>query len=409
MRSDYYMKTLFLLLDACKSSYVTPENMPFLSKLAKDYRYIEKIIPSPGYCERSEIFTGLNCCDSGNFTAIGYDRNRSEYNNEFVMTVADVGACVYKRGTKFLLQKFRNHKGIMMQPYYIPPKLLKYFFLTEDGGSRLKEYETLFDVLEREKITYCLQGFTSLSNTTYKNEGIVPFIKKAFDKKYDFIPIYIGITDIIGHQFGDDLNSIRPFLLKLDSMLELIYQMCKRNKYALCILGDHGMVPVTKNIDIKKIIKLDGMTQERDYISFLDSTYARFWVKSDAVRQELRGTMQEKLNELGVLIDSSNYTDFSIPFNLMNSHGERIYGDLIWCANPGILIFPDYFNSPYKKRMDKGMHGYLKNVDDSYGFFVSTMNEKKSKYKKLTDVCIEICCALNCSIPNDSKIEDIDG
>ena len=66
------MKTIFILCDALKSLYLTQDNMPFLYSLSGKGYYIKNIIPCAGFCERSEIFSGLDAYDTGNFTAIGY-------------------------------------------------------------------------------------------------------------------------------------------------------------------------------------------------------------------------------------------------------------------------------------------------------------------------------------------------
>ena len=76
------MKTVFLLVDALKSLYLTEENMPFLYSLSKKGYYVKQVIPCAGFCERSEIFSGLDGYDTGNFTAIGYLPGSSPYKDD---------------------------------------------------------------------------------------------------------------------------------------------------------------------------------------------------------------------------------------------------------------------------------------------------------------------------------------
>ena len=73
------MKTIFVLVDALKTLYLTEDNMPFLFSLSQKSLYIKEILPCAGVCERSEIFSGLDGYDTGNFTAIGYIPEESPY------------------------------------------------------------------------------------------------------------------------------------------------------------------------------------------------------------------------------------------------------------------------------------------------------------------------------------------
>ena len=50
------MKIILFLLDAYKGEYLSKSNTPFLYNLSKKGKYIENIIPSAGFCERTEIF-----------------------------------------------------------------------------------------------------------------------------------------------------------------------------------------------------------------------------------------------------------------------------------------------------------------------------------------------------------------
>ena len=73
------MPVVLLLLDALRYDYVNVNTMPFLSALSLQSRYYKHIIPSYGFCERTEILTGMKPDISGYFTAIGYDKIGSPY------------------------------------------------------------------------------------------------------------------------------------------------------------------------------------------------------------------------------------------------------------------------------------------------------------------------------------------
>ena len=71
--------TVIFILDAHRASYIDNHAPPYLSMLKNKYCYYD-LTPSFGFCERSEIFTGLCPLESDNLTAIGHDPKNSPYN-----------------------------------------------------------------------------------------------------------------------------------------------------------------------------------------------------------------------------------------------------------------------------------------------------------------------------------------
>lgn len=64
-----------------------------------------------------------------------------------------------------------------------------------------------------------------------------------------------------------------------------------------------------------------------------------------------------KFSNHGIIINEGNYKDYRVPLDVISKSGKPIYGDIIWVANPGVLISPDYFHEG--EIQEKGMHGYL--------------------------------------------------
>lgn len=395
------MKLVFLLLDACKSSYIESGSMPFTEKLGLYNQYIKTIIPSPGFCERSEIFTGLDCFESGNFTAIGYQPSKSEYSksNSF-LCFASLVSKIYKRGAKYLVQKYRIKNGISMKPYYIPPLELHNYNLTEDSEQHFVKYDTLFDKLDEIGLRYTLEGFTSLADMVEnKVDNYVEFVDRMTDFGVDFIPVYVGITDNIGHRYGNDMDSIAPYLKELDKTIKSIYEVSHNKGYELVILGDHGMIPVAKTVDINREIKKAGLGKKS--LIFLDSTLARFWTDDEESYTLIRKILQNKFGEDGFIIDKDNYWEYNVPLDILNSERKPVYGDFIWCAHPGVLILPDFFNNP--RLVDKGMHGYIEtDMKEGVGFLISTKPSMYVESLRLKDVCGILCNILECDKPNQN-------
>ena len=397
------MKTVFVLVDALKSLYLNEINMPFLYALSKNGLYVKKVVPGPGFCERSEIFTGLDCFDNGYFTAVGFDREQNEYSS-FIKILVFFGRLLMKINCKYghyAFMRLFSFTKCKMKPYLIPLKMLKNFSLTEDGCTKYINHEDLFDILRKNKLSYTMRLLTSLADKKTRIKGdIIEEIRKNVKEKIDFIPAYIGEIDSAGHHYGSDEKSLRPQLRTVDQKLKQIFDICIQNDYAFVVLGDHGMVPVKKSINLKKILKSTGLKFGEDYDMFLDSTIARFWIKSKDALDIIKRTLHN-LDSIGTVVDESNFQKYRIPYDI-KKNGINVYGDILWLANPGILISPDFFHS--EKDNIRGMHGYIKNTDEScFGQLISyykNCNQKEIYSKPLTFVCEELASLLGVEKPN---------
>lgn len=395
------MKTLFILVDALKSNYLTSENMPFLDSLSKNGFHIQNIIPSPGFCERSEIFTGLDSYDSGNFSAIGYLPEYSPYKNEKIkLHIFEMFSCISKRYARSLAWLYYHKKALGMSIYQIPYKSLYKYALTEDGVDNFIRKKSILDSLDAAGKTYTLEFFTSLNSQNH-TRCAKRTVEECINLGIDFIPFYIGEIDAVGHLYGSDIEKIRHSLIEVDKKIKKMYNYAYSRGYCVVVLGDHGMVPVSTRINMEEIMSKAKLKPYRDFEMFLDSTVARFWTQNKkvfvAIKEELK-----KLNKFGVVVDSSNSEQRRIPLDIKCEEGNSVYGDVLWCANPGILITPDYFN-PITKKLN-GMHGYLKtDMQNGTGLLVSHYNGCKAQkidQLPLSGVCAYLCCMLDIMLPN---------
>ena len=132
------MKLVLILLDACRHDYIDKDQTPFLYNLASKNKYYQKIIPSYGYCERTEIFTGKKSLNLGLFTSLGYDPKNSPYKNYFLLYFLDKIEKFFKLNIisklirRFIWLIYKN-RDFTYFPAKIPLNLLKFFALTEDG------------------------------------------------------------------------------------------------------------------------------------------------------------------------------------------------------------------------------------------------------------------------------------
>ena len=403
------MKVIFILVDALKSLYLDNKNMPFLSFISRDSLYVQKIVPSPGFCERSEIFTGLDAYESGNFCAIGYCPEKSEYQNkQLLLSLISSFACINDKYARYALNKWYDVSNVRMKPYRIPIKSLKNFALTEDGDTHYISYNDIYISLEDSKKTYTTKFFTNLAQKRNRsNYDLVSEVKEEIFRKTDFIPIYLGEIDTVGHKFGDDILSIQPFLNKVDSTIEKLYTLAIEAGYGFVVLGDHGMVPVTKKVDVLQIMASSSLHQYKDYEIFVDSTLARLWFYNSEAKVIAEKLLHNTLDSYGVLLSPDDYAARRIPFDIINNHDFKpIYGELLWCANTGVLISPDYFNPPWKQI--RGMHGYLMNDSEhSFGQLIVPNYRENNVIDSLglNEVCSILCDMLEiCKPSNNNEI-----
>lgn len=399
------MKVVFVLVDALRSSYLNEETMPFLYNLSQKSRYIKKILASPGFCERSEIFTGLDCYESGNFSAIGYYPSKSVYKKYGVLLfLANLLSKISEKYTRFFFLKLRKRLGLRMNPYLIPYNSLKKFVLTEDGPDRFVQYKTIEDSLSQSNKTYSFDCFTSLSDLSSRTKlTIEEFLLESINEKLDFVPLYVGMIDAMGHAHGDSIDEMKPYLYDIDCLLKKLYTISSEKGYAFAVLGDHGMVPVIKHFNVIDKVAKTGLKIGDDFEMFVDSTSVRFWFFNEFSKKKLLNLLHSNdFTENGIVVEQDNAQLYRIPLYLKSDDGKPIYGDVVWCANPGVLISPDYFHSDKEKIV--GMHGYLtQDCNNGTGLFVAHIEDEAVDVLEsapLYTICDELCRLLEIEVPN---------
>jgi predicted AlkP superfamily pyrophosphatase or phosphodiesterase len=412
------MSVVFILVDALRSDSLTKDNMPFLSSIAKQGLHVKNVTPSFGFCERTEIFTGMFPNTSGNFAAIGYDPNESEYRK--YKSIIDPASKIIEllgeknkagRGIKRVMNKFFRLSGIKMYSYNIPLNALHKFRLTEDQKSHYHQNafnnESIFDVLKKKGKRYYKESFTALGqNSLYKSDKErVDAVIKSAGKDYDLLLLYIGEIDSLGHQYTPESEIMKRALQKVDKTIKRIWEAYKKMDpdFKLIVLGDHGMIPVKDNVDILSECTSMPIKRGKDYEVFLDSTLARFWFYTQEAESYITQMLnKESIISKGFILDRPLAHKYKTPVDLKNEQGNLVYGDLIWCANTGVLITPNYFNSSVQLA---GMHGYADMEDEGNGLLVISNCNSSVEIEQcnLVDTCATLCEMLDIPIPSGNE------
>jgi predicted AlkP superfamily pyrophosphatase or phosphodiesterase len=164
---------------------------------------------------------------------------------------------------------------------------------------------------------------------------------------FDVAAVRFVDLDTASHEYGLGTPSMLESLKRTDSLVERLVTEWREHSPDLSILcfADHGMIPVRGTIDIGQALREARFRPPRDFGMFLDSTMARFW--SDPATLNELGTLLEGLKS-GKILSSGDRERYHIPVS-------RYWGDLVFLADPGLVISPNFFDRFGKI---KAMHGY---------------------------------------------------
>lgn len=385
------MSTVFLLLDAFRHDYLSEEVTPFLWRCAQKGEHYLGVEQSLGFCERSEILTGLCGDETGFFTAIGFDPQNSPYAKapwlrffhvaeETVLLLLrlfpiNTGDKIHKK-LRHLISCYFQRIGTSMSTYSIPYLWLPYFALTEDRIDHRSPTAfptpSILTLLERAGRTYYYDTFTALNfRSSYQSdsERLNAVICDVAESPKDLYLVYIAAPDAYGHRYGPSSPAFQEILHRLDGELERFVLELERtapgNRYLF--LGDHGMLKVTTKVnaekEISRLLHLANLSKGQDVIYFLDSTMVRLWAISNRARCLLPDILilSELFNENGRWMTNEMAKHNHVPWP------DRRYGDYLWTANPSVLVFPDFF---HRLAPCAGMHGYDPKLPESQGMCI---------------------------------------
>ncbi len=170
--------------------------------------------------------------------------------------------------------------------------------------------------------------------------------------------LYLTEIDAVQHRAGPESPELDRALDSLARGLEeLIARMETRGPVRISLFSDHGMTRVTDHRDILGDLAGAGLRRGRDFEGFFDSTVARFWDVGDP--RALHAALDRL--EWGSVLDQETLDRWGVGFP------DRAYGDLIFLADPGVLILPsDMGSEPIT-----AMHGYTPEHPTSDACFLS--------------------------------------
>jgi len=422
-------RVLFIVLDAFRSDYINPVDTPFLYSKISTGVYVEKLKSTAGFTQRTALYTGTAGSESGMFTMYTFDAKNSPFaflrnHPRFVQFSARShwwnklppwrGLTVIKR---LMDRRFKEHvqgfRGWIQQQAtkhanHAPVANIPVWLLPEIGVSEDNrpihlpgafDQETIFDVLVREGIEYEYFMYPVVDG---QDEAVLEAFLTHKDSNTKILMGQFSDSDQLIHHCGPSSPKRKQITGEIDRKLREIAAHYDADTVWI-ILGDHGMTDVVEELDIPALLepleRRHNVRMGRDYLLFLDSTMARFRWITETGKEFLREVAQSlTLSGKGRFVDEQIAKEHSIPVV------DRRYGDLIWWANIGVLLFPDYFHD--EDTHNKGMHGYDSDHDDMKGFFLafgSGIEPRRVDQANLIDVCPTICAAVGAPVTRSNR------
>ncbi len=243
------------------------------------------------------------------------------------------------RGVEILFNGKSDTISVFYQNNENSLNYLKYFrWLEYLGGFGRFIIDVLFNFPRLMK-GYELFSITNMPISINRLSKFDVSVKKHAGKKYDFY--YFPELDDLAHKYGTKSREVIEVIKKIDKKISEM-------KWDL-IFSDHGMVDVDKTLSVP-------ITKN----CFIDSDMARYWGNKEELMQ-----IKEKL---------------PLKYGKIIKWNEK-YGQLIFLANTGVLIFPNFWN----KELVKAMHGYDGKHKDMKAFYIlkKSGNKKNLKAEKL--------------------------
>ena len=298
-------KKVIILIDAFRWDYISKVYTPFLYSLSNNSYYIKQIIPAPGFCERTELFTGLEPFDSKMFLAYSFKSKTSKtLNLNFLQYLESLKISDYKFflfGKKISGKKLIRvlaSKILNRNFQLIPFDFIDFFELSADKytmDDKKFPLDNFIKKLNHLGIKYSMNTFTGLNyKSSTDNERIELFKKEITDKSLGYHFLYLGEIDFLGHKYGPTQLKKSKELLNFDEKIKGIITSIKSisKNIEIQLIGDHGMSEIqsTYNIEaeINSFFKLHKLKRVKDYIYFLDSNYLRVWFFSDMKTNKLK-------------------------------------------------------------------------------------------------------------------------
>jgi len=249
-----------------------------------------------------------------------------------------------------------------LNPAKVPFSLLPHFSYSERQLTWMPDSlpsPTVFDHLRARGEEWLWIAYPGDNQRT---QALLEAFRQRFRPGLRLVYLHFAELDWAGHSEGPHSQAQRCCLKEIDSALHQVFRHLEEAglTWNAVIFGDHGMVPVARTVDILSLLRLTGLRVPDDCIYFLDSTQARFWFTNNNARRR----MEKELCHFsgGRVLGEEDLARLHFRFS------DGRFGELIWAADEGVIISPNFFQG---KEPVRGMHGYLPEVEANWARLIA--------------------------------------
>lgn len=347
---------LIIFLDGFGFNYVNNEDAPFLIELGRR-GLICPLKSLLGYSAtiKATIWTGVYPRSHGYWTHWGHVRGAVNQ----PMLLYSLFNVIPNRKWRIVARQFvlelLEKSGSRLAEFYlaaIPKELIPYFSRLSfdyDEEYQIGGVPTFFKFLKENGVSYTYHKAMWLDKDPEK------YVEKMKTSGNQVDIFFFKSFDLLSHRYGPHSPRVRREVRKFDLFLHGMYHACQERFELLpniLVFSDHSLDEVKRKINLQRAINQTGFKQPRDYLAFYDSTLARFWFFCRDAEKSIRETL-ETLEE-GSILSKDHLSRFGLDFE------DNRFGDLIFLADPGVILFPNYYVSVLPKwiRTARGMHGW---------------------------------------------------
>lgn len=355
--------TLFVLVDALRPDYLV--HAPYLRSLAAGSA-TGALRECFGFVPRQAYFGGLDAGEYGFTNMYCYDPEHSPFSVARAVPT-------YRRepaGLRTMVETAARERMAPFERSYagsieIPIDRLPYFDLVEKRApwDRKVGYRSLFAILDELGLPWRERTWPGTNQLPdHSDAGIVKAILEDLKPEHRLACVHLQELDGLGHAFGPNSRQVRAGIEATDGHCRKLIETLKSryDRLNLILFGDHGMVSVTRTLDLEPLLVRTGLVHGIDYVYFLDSTMARFWFHHAKAREIVTAVLSDVTG--GRLLDAAGMKHYGID------RCDPRNAEAVFLADPGVLIFPNYFQASGEPI--RGMHGYDPDCADNLGAFI---------------------------------------
>jgi hypothetical protein len=194
-------------------------------------------------------------------------------------------------------------------------------------------------------------------------EEQLSYLRERIDE-VDVFFFYDPALDSGGHVTGASAEALGGPIDEIERFLEEAWEVVTAHseEAEMMLFSDHGMTNVDTTFDL--FARLEDFRLGRDYVVFMDSTFARFWFPTEDKRRAVLAALE---GVPGRLLTEDDRRRYGIDFADRSTYGEEVL-----VADEGIVFHPNYFVPGVLKQRrypERAMHGYLPEAPSTDGIF----------------------------------------